>query len=206
MSIIRAQVILHTFDNLPENFCTNTFHFETVAGLTDPLAGEIVSDLASFYSSLRVWFSPVLNLEVEIKLFNLDDPTPRQPYNPGWSFMSAGWGSGGAPEEVACVMSIHASLPHTARRRGRVYLGPLVTGAVTGGSTTDFAKFSTTFVTAVKDAGDNMVASTSTPVWVVYSPTDDVGRAVTGGFVDNSPDTQRRRGHVATSRQLFGVD
>jgi hypothetical protein len=203
MPTVRAQVIMPSFTNVPADAATNTWHFGIVSGLTDALATDIVADLATFYTSIKLLLSPVLKSPFEVKLFELQDAPPRNPYKPGWGFTLAPLGTAGYAEEVACVLSSHAALPHTARRRGRVYLGPLSVTAVATGSSSAWTSISASAITTIKNAAIALRDSPTAPGWEVYSQADGIGRAVTGGWVDNSPDTQRRRGHDAASRNIW---
>jgi hypothetical protein len=203
MTTIRAQVILKTFTNVPADYASNTWHFSTVSGLTTALASDIVADLAAFYVAISSKLSPVISSTTEVKLFNLDDPVPRQPFEPGWGFTLGGRSAGGIAEEVALVLSSHAALPHTARRRGRVFLGPLGTSAIDNSTSSAWSKVNAATITAVKNAAIALRDSPTAPAWTVYSPTANLASDVTGGWVDDSPDTQRRRGHKASSRNIW---
>lgn len=113
-------------------------------------------------------------------------------------------GSAPLPAEVALVMSFQAaraSGQNQARRRNRVYLGPL------GGSApSSDGRPAPGFVTQVARAGSDLAAAASSSVnwnWVVWSPTEQQDYQVDNGWVDNSWDTQRRRGLAPTSRTTF---
>lgn len=104
------------------------------------------------------------------------------------------------PEESAVCISFSAAPPHTPRRRGRVYIGPLngsvcveenVTGImrVTPGVQQDFSAAAVRLANHV-DAG-----------WLIHSTIGGgTFAAVETGWVDNAFDTQRRRGPDASNR------
>lgn len=204
MADFHAQVVLHTADNVPENFISNTFSFEApslsgVSTLTTPL-------LKAFYDSLNTpLLSPVIAQNGhEIKYFELPGLTPNYPFDID-VFNLAGVPSGTAlPDEVSICLSFQgvvvAGLPQ-ARRRGRVFLGPLKTTAATAN------RPSTTALTAVGVAAVNLrtsFAALGTGYWwTVWSPSNGSSTVITNGWSDNAFDTQRRRGVLATSRAVW---
>lgn len=101
--------------------------------------------------------------------------------------------SAGAPGPVGDV------LPR-ARRRGRVFLGPLNSLAIDASSGRPLV--STTFRTNIADAFSTLHAAMGanvTPLQV-FSRTDHAMRRVNGIWIDDAFDTIRRRGIQATSR------
>jgi len=89
------------------------------------------------------------------------------------------------------------------RRTGRVYLGPLNSSAfaASGGE----VYLATAFINAMK-AGIEQVTTQATAVGahlMVWSRADAAVRQVTGGVIDNAPDTQRRRGVSSTARTVW---
>jgi hypothetical protein len=110
------------------------------------------------------------------------------------------------PAEVSACISYHADttgVPEevgatrpAARRRGRLYIGPLQTGVL---GTTGMLR--SDFFDALRGAGIFLNAIAGLGVeWQVWSRADAAVRPVVGGFVDNAFDTQRRRGPAATLR------
>lgn len=94
-----------------------------------------------------------------------------------------------------------------ARRRGRVFIGPISTGGITENSGSNFEVIpSTQLVGTIAQAAETELlggAYTGGFEWVVYSPTDDDAYPVVEGFVDNAFDTQRRRGNESTGRSVW---
>lgn len=86
-----------------------------------------------------------------------------------------------------------------ARRRGRVYFGPL------GGAAEASGRPGTTLLSAVVAFGAALLSESNLAdwTWVVYSTVNNGGAPVTNGWVDNSFDTQRRRGLEWTARTTF---
>jgi len=115
----------------------------------------------------------------------------------------------GLPEETCICFSQKAAYVsgiNPQSQRGRVYIGPLASGALAGATAgqsnwTNPAEFKTSLmnllIAAATDlAGHNAAAHT----WVIFSPTLSQSFDVDYVFVDNAPDTQRRRGAKADLR------
>jgi hypothetical protein len=120
----------------------------------------------------------------------------------------------GLPTEVAAVLSFHADLTGVveesgstrpkARRRGRIFVGPLTVTAVDT-STPPFKLDSGLNLTLREAAVDLMDEADADSVpWCVWSRSDTTLRPVVGGWTDDAPDTQRRRGFAATTRVVWG--
>lgn len=125
--------------------------------------------------------------------------------------------------EACLVSSIHGDLtdiPETAtnptpppavirpaaRRRGRIFVGPISTTGISENAGTDFEVVpSTQLRSTVAQATEDLMNAAFTGGWelAVYSPTADEAYPVVGGFVDNAFDTQRRRGNEATGRTVW---
>lgn len=210
MSIIRAQVRLHHSSALPEDDAINTFHFQS------EVAGRSVSDdwtaiynaLTAFYGSIDTYLSRELSGQPTVTIYDLSDAEPRVPTlelnMTGVSFPAS---DNALPEEVALCLSfqgVAVSGEPQARRRGRVFLGP-----INGSANTVDGRPTTSFLNAVATAAGVLV-DISGPSWVVYSRTDDptpgvdsVAPLVNNGWIDNSFDTQRRRGQAPTARTTW---
>lgn len=118
------------------------------------------------------------------------------------------------PNEVAAVLSFHADLTGIpeesgatrprARRRGRIYLGPLVGYAVS--MEDPIPMLNSNLRTCMQQAAVRLAddAETAGGYWSVWSRADSTVRPIVGGWTDNAPDTQRRRGPVASSRSTYG--
>lgn len=215
MPVIRAQVTIPYDSGLPEDVAVNTFHF--FAAAADQQAIDDVNGLLdNFYSAIpageggafTAFYSNIVNsAAARIKTYNLDSPEPRQPldtYDPQWAWAGAG---SPLPQEVALCLSFQAvgvSGSPQARRRGRVYLGPLAVTAIEA-STSD-ARPESDLISRMASAASELLADsiTSTARWVVYSEAaGGVGYNVDNGWVDNAFDIQRRRGVAPTARTTF---
>ena len=200
---VRAQVILKTADGIPANFLSNSWAFQ----LTTPASqtAAVTTALVAFYNIARAYYGPaVAQNGHEIKYSELPGVKPNYPFDVDtWNFSSAPVGTA-LPREVAACLSFQgaraAGAPQ-ARRRGRVYLGPLSTNALTG------ELIATGMLTAVASAANTL--RTAIPAiaadcwWGVWSHAESHLVPIVDGWVDNAPDTQRRRGVKASSRTTF---
>jgi len=209
MPNFRVMAVFQAFTNLPEDRFVNTFHF------SDPFNSEIevMSAVHDFYEGdrpstkpLADHLSPTILRPYEIKVYNLADPEPRVPEIfaqtlPDRPLQS----STGVPEEVAICVSYHGAPPRTARRRGRIYFGPLgSTGEeVFPASSAAFTRVPDPLITDLIDAAEQLIAAGVG--WCVRStvPAENFV-PITGGWVDNRFDTQRRRGPEVSLRTTFG--
>lgn len=206
MALLDVQVTLAMLSGIPEDAATNVWHFDD--GEQSATWESIASALEDFYAAFRIAFSPlVANQGHEIKMYRVSDPEPRAPVYQTVFQLGAATSGSALPPEVSVVLSYHAEqvsgVPQ-ARRRGRVYLGPLNTSQV--GSD---GRLSTVCLTNVENAVDALLAEQATFglwKWSTHSKVSNSGAEVAGGWVDNEPDTQRRRGREATVREVFVWD
>jgi hypothetical protein len=109
------------------------------------------------------------------------------------------------PEEVAVCMSYSAvsTGANPARRRGRVYLGPLNTNVCTSGAVQPLvpAGFQELIVGAANDFAAALTGHDVT--WSVHSTVDDAAFTIVQVSVDNAFDTMRKRGRDATGSALL---
>lgn len=98
----------------------------------------------------------------------------------------------------------HVGTPRPkARRRGRLYVGPLNNGAFNEDQPA--CPLAPAFTLALRRAGSELKVALGTGGngWGVWSRRDKVVRRVTGGWTDDAPDIQRRRGITPTTRALW---
>lgn len=99
-----------------------------------------------------------------------------------------------------------------ARRRGRVYIGPLNDTVLQGNGTAAPPRPSVDFVNLLtakmQDLRENAQTGAGTggasAPWVIWSRAGGAIHNVVGGWVDNAWDTQRRRGNETTTRTQWG--
>lgn len=210
MSVHRCLVTMPTASNIPADSVTNTFHFEGSGADPD----NVFDMIEDFYNtpatgaSQRVasWLSKALAGEGStMKLYDLADDEPRSPVATRVWEVDSPSAAAALPSEVAFCLSYQAAMASgvpRARRRGRIYLGPLSESTSVDGVP------AATFQEDVLLSASELLAASDASVswtWVVYSPTTSTGHTVVGGWVDNAFDTQRRRGPQATARTLWPV-
>lgn len=207
MTILRAQVALESDSGLPEDRVVNTWHFLSDE-LDTTLDIELINtQLKLFYENIDNRLGQQLSGEWRVRFYDLGDPEPRTPVadflNPVLTPAA-----NCLPAEVAVCLSYHAapvSGTSQARRRGRLFIGPLSTSWL-GASVSPDVRPDGTNINQLKGAAATMLAASNaaaTWAWVIYSPTDNLARGIVGGYVDNAFDTQRRRGGSPTIRTVF---
>lgn len=214
--IAQVQVRLLKDTGLPEDVFINTWYFRTAplntvadnaASIATMLDAFYANDFGSPLGSIADWVPQYVN-EVRYVFYDLGSALPRFPVTPtgaSQDYILGGWVGGGSnasamPEEAAICLSYYSG--NGPRRRGRVYLGPFTTAPQTydnGG-----VRPSTSARGRIAAAALNVRDSTQNATWVQVSPTDGVANDVTGGWVDDAMDTQRRRGAPPTARTTWG--
>lgn len=216
MAIYRAQFTLPYYTNLPTDVVVNDWHFSwTIGNPVDSNYEDLRDDLIDFYNAvysgglagdvMAPWCRPA---DASLKIYNINDPTPRAPRWEGPAALADNRvSSSGIPLETALCCSFQGdplSGVNQARRRGRIFLGGL--GAATDtGDTTHFPKPDPTLQVNINIAAEALAVATAAHqwLWVVYSRMNGTGAAVTNGWVDNAWDTQRRRGNEPTARAVW---
>ena len=212
MPVVRAQVIIASDNALPEDVCVNVFHFEGPGDFQLPaLQDDILNRLRSFYNDAGDGGGNVASMlgstvkpdSCRIKLYELVGPPPHPPIRDE-PLNLAGSGTAQLPREVALVLSFQGNRVAgvvQARRRGRVFIGPLTTSILDDAND---ARPTLARRSDLKSAGARlMAANTSAARWVVRSTVGAGTTVIENGWVDNAFDTQRRRGSKPTSRLLF---
>jgi hypothetical protein len=207
-------ITLHHDSGLPEDDMVNTFHFvdATATTFVEDDAQDIATICENFYtatptgetSGLDTMLSQQLSGTGTSKVYDLSDPTPRVPlFTHSFSLTVGSAGTGGLPSEVALCLSYSAfpvSGQPAARRRGRIYIGPLQNNTLTNGRPT------TALINRIGAAGSDLRTGTGLPgdfVWGVRSDVNNSTVAIADLYVDNAFDTQRRRGERPTARTTF---
>lgn len=209
MALHRFDVRIPSFTQLPEDELVNTWHFEdTAVGTTDydnvrDLLLDFYDDVpgdSTFSLSSRM-SSQAIGSTWRIIGYNLAEPEPRYPvYESTMSITDLGT-SAALPPEVALVLSFESnpvSGEPQARRRNRKFIGGFGTAALENNG-----RPAQVTIDIMRNAAAALLRASALAVswdWKVYSPTNDEFTDVDGGWVDNSFDTQRRRGHASTAR------
>lgn len=213
MPHVTAQVVFPMFTQIPSDVITNTLNFNNETPVTLEAAGDALQPIIEdFYRDVygSTIFANYLAINsAHINFYRSDSPIPRVPYTKNlWSSTAPATVATTVPTEVAAVLSFQADRePGTpqARMRGRIYLGGLGPSAMQTSTASVYPTLAPAFRTAITDAATAMrdAAALANLSWGVYSRTDQRIVAVTNGWVDNSPDTQRRRSVDSTLRTLW---
>lgn len=228
MSFLLVQHALQGVSGLPEDRYVNTFHLQGTGPPTEPQMVAIKDALVEFYgvtagpTTIGAYLSGVARgVGRTVKIYDHQAVKPRAPLyefiDPLAPFPNNG--EAAFPNEVAMCISFSApklSGAVAARRRGRIYLGPL-NGTTSGLVATVEPRPSTAFQTVCLDRFRQLLVAFTAAghLPMVYSPTIDAGdtgdtgafSVVTQYWVDDAFDTQRRRGGRAltkTVQQLAG--
>jgi hypothetical protein len=215
MTAYRVMFIGHGPSNLAEDHVVNTFHFwkAGAAEVGDPLsAAAAVTD---FYNGLGTganlqnskigsYLSAWVQRSAELRVYNMADEKPRVPTIVPITLPAVA-GAGGLPEEVALTVTLKGNPPDTARRRGRIYVGPLITGAMLDATASIPARPAAIFITDLVKAASRLTTATALALrWSIRSSMPEENYVViNGGYIDNAFDTQRRRGPDPSLRTLF---
>nr|CRY97718.1 hypothetical protein [uncultured prokaryote] len=186
--------------SVPADVVINTFVFDKAGLVTGNGYAEIVERLDTFYYGLTgaqaASVGSYLHNALSGLTYYLRD-TDAAKGTPGEEIESDDFTrtsaiSSSLPPDVALCVSYRAAPPVTARRRGRIYLGPL-----RGGSTlvdSDGKLLDAAHDNIVAAAEGLSTSSGSNPVrWVVASRAGNTAADIVSGYVDSSFDTQRRR-------------
>lgn len=220
MSIVQIQHTLQGHSGQPEDRFVNSFWVVTPSA-PDGLAMTSMADaITAFYSStgagLGSWLSRMANAPGRtIKMYDWAEPKPRVPIYERSDVVAPFTSSTESlPAEVACCLSFEGTQQsgvNQARRRGRIYLGPLSVSANGVTSVTPFvSRPSNTFRAAVLVAAENLrQALLPSGIWSVFSPRTFPEAGATAEivrfWVDDAWDTQRRRGVRALATDSFPV-
>lgn len=221
MGAVTLTVVTLNKDSLvPRDAVQNTFAFLTPLGAISTEITAIETALKDFYNTvtstthavneyLALDLSTAANANT-FEHYNLDGHLDGSPH--GSPIATGTWtltatGAFNLPPELAICLTFHSaygsdvefgaggSRPR-ARDRGRVYIGPLSTGAF---STSSPPVVATNPLATIPAAAARLRDDANT-VWAQWSRAASEVNPVAAGWVDNAPDVQRRRGLVATAR------
>ena len=217
MTTLRATVDLPNVNGLPADTFTNTWHW--LSNFVDRLDGAVMAHdlLSTFYQAIDGLLAATIDTTATVNVYDLEDPAPRVPIYTNTIALTLG-ANAPLPSEVACVLSFNGTLVSgtpQARRRGRIFLGPLDSAVMDDTLGQSLIQISSCTVIA-EAAGIMQAAGDPAEVqWAVFSPTiagpppwslGEIFAATTSvvaGYVDNAFDTQRSRGVAATNRSIF---
>lgn len=197
-----AQITLKTVDALPENYLSNQFCIDVdTPGETD--SDTIADAFIAFYSSLTTTvFSSWLSQTGHVcKLYQAGGPKPNYPFYEKTINLTSAPSGTGLPTEVAMCLSFQgtrtAGLPQ-ARRRGRIYIGPLK--ATVNSNQRPLLAAREDIRDAALQLYTDLAAVPGSAGWCVWSALDGLAVPLDNCWVDDSFDTQRSRGQAPTTR------
>jgi len=202
MADVTAQVTLKMKSGVTADYVSNTFHLIGIEEGTDDTA--VATAIEELYDDLAPGLSSVVSQTGHIlKLYVTGAPAPNYPYAEIEFAMATDPTGATLPQEVACCISYEAKREsglNQKRRRGRIYIGPLDVaagdlGRPTAGLIDLLLDSAETFALAIQ-----AIDTLGVGFWGVYSPTNGSTQAIKTISVDNTYDTQRRRGLGSTNR------
>lgn len=218
MPLYRIQCSLPYKTGLPQDVITNTFHFETDGSWVGADSTEIVERMQDYYEAIYAvddtyaMIADYVERFFIIKVFDANPPVSPNPpiYTAQIGLTLSGTSVNALPAEVAVVSSQRTALVPGARLGryfNRHYLGGFTTRILDATTVPDSPPV---VRTAIRDrfalaASTLFLANDSGLSWVIGRKVAGVWQAevMTGGFVGNEPDTQRRRGVVQAARSVW---
>lgn len=214
---LRALVTIPMDSGIAADAVTNTFYVDggQVGDSDVDVADNFHDDLTVFYQAIAAAIfpnevAPLLN----VRYYNLGHAKPRVPIHEETIAHGSVSGTAGFPHEVAVCLSFrgeYESGTPNARRRGRVFLGPVKRdfGDIDG---SDWAIPEADRLEIAAAAQVLAAAGNDTAQWSIYSPTTDVLSSlddamvdVVAGWVDNAFDTIRSRGRKTNARTNWPI-
>ena len=213
---IRVLSILQGISGLPEDRYVNTWAFSSDVADTEVAQTAAMAKVANFFltpppggPAVKAYLAgtSIDESACELRAYWMGETPPRTPLIQEFIIGTLPT-TQALPSEVAVCESYYAGT-NKPSNRGRVYIGPLHTGAL-GGSASQEPIVTGELQIALNNAGKNLAEDDTGPRWCVLGlnagKTARELKVITGGWVDNAFDTQRRRGADATTRTPWVVD
>ena len=204
----RALFIRSGRSGLPRDVFVNTLYFLADAD-KDVGPSDINDALQDFWEgtsgqthNISYYISQFCLPNVMTKVYKMSDAKPREPIIFEHEDTTS-HATGALPEEVAVCLSFSGASPLTARRRGRIFIGPLNPTAMDteGGTVKSIVKGTLQVDLSV---AAKRLANQTAAGWLVHSSMSGGSyAAVETGWIDDALDIQRRRGPEATSRYTW---
>jgi hypothetical protein len=192
-----VQVLLRDVNGLPEDVYINVLHFNINA--PDTIEGTCDDINAAYATLLPVLSGRIASMTIKVYPPGINPTGPE--FTKDYVFDPA---QSPAPNELACCLSyatVDDPEQSTARRRGRIYVGPLAASAVNADRPDSILRdFILDFGELLGSAGN---AGNST--WRMKSQVDNVYATIESIWVDDAWDVQRRRGLAPTLRDTRDV-
>lgn len=219
MATARVQVSLDRRSAFPADVVTNTMHFTSALGdfVDATAAGELADAIDAFYLAFDERLGAPLAGTGTIAVYDMAEAEPRVPVlERAITPLTVGVNS--LPSEVAMCLSFRADIAsgdNARRRRGRIYVGPLITGWSVVSAPLNEPRPLTTYQDQVMNAAAanlSPVTGTSGMTLCVFSEADFSGGdpdlaayPVVEYWMDDAFDTQRRRGPAPTTRRVVAA-
>lgn len=215
--LLRIQSALKGKSGLPTDQFVNNLYVETLSEWDTSMASDFAGAIRNFFedvpagggtANIRSRLSPTIDQNGHsVKIYRMEDATPRVPLDEWTWNMTAAPAGTALPSEVAMCLSFSAARTsgvNMARRRGRIFIGPLNTTAQTPdafGNPRPTAAFAADLRLAGQAFAVDMNGSIRTGVHVIHSPTTGPAARfpVADYWTDDAFDTQRRRGAERTA-------
>lgn len=223
MSIhIKTTVQLPYPSGLPGDLATNTFYFSTANDEPDEAQwSALINNVVAFYNTAQGTDAAPLGAFMSEYISRSQCSVRNAPYDPvtgdeiGDAFvvpftLAASSDSQDLPLEVAICCSFYSDNPlildrPAARRRGRVFLGPLVVSANESVVDGTPPLVNGNLLTYIAHNCEALMYQMTDDAWTweIYSRTNRELYNVTGGWIDNDFDTIRSRGAEASVRRSW---
>jgi hypothetical protein len=224
MAVARVQVTIPRVNDIPADAVVNTLHYQLQDAGGAPLGDFILEADAvlladsvadAFAGSSSLWSNLVKN-ELTVEVYDMAAPEPRVPLAVDTRTGFGARASSAYPGEIAVCLSHRAEATSgaiAARRRGRIYLGPIPSsaGAVAANGevrvSTTYRNNVLTFAASLEEGAATLpdvfrLGVFSRTSLVNPNDPDAAFSRSTEWFIDDAFDIQRRRGAAPTVRQV----
>lgn len=218
-----VQNVFHGATGLPHDVFVNSFIFRnTQQPSVESAEGRAMDCVKDFYSTVKsgsldatASVNHIIGLMASYvtrwtqKCYDLGNPpgdrVPIEREYTGTDFPARGSSGTPLPAELSVVLSLQTAYTGPWGR-GRLYMGPFNT--ISADVPANYGGVSVTKATRDRlalQAGWLALGNGRDMEWCVYSGAKNRMQRVTGGWVDDAWDVQRRRGHEPTMRQNWGT-
>lgn len=222
MAILRSEVHLPFTTNLPKDVSINALHWSVDGDADNDANWDAIANLVQAFWNDEVggvapgeYLSSIIKRDTDacfIKFYDAEADPQVLLGQRNFTLAATPVAETNYPNEVAICLSLTctpATIVPVRRRRGRMYVGPVNVGVE--GSRTVGGEEVPAVATGVRGvfAGACEAMATQTDsdfvAWGVWSTVNEALYVITGGFVDNDFDTQRRRQYPSTARTTWGT-
>lgn len=206
MALFLVQATLGVAQGDPADWVSNSFWFDGGAGDQQNLLDMVDDFYTGEVAGKRGLRDALGGVDfLEIKTYNHSDPKPRAPVATRYKTLGGIAAPYSGPPQLSVVLSYEADplsgVPR-ARRRGRLFLGPI------NMIYTEERYIPPALRNKVTEAATALVQASDASVswsWVVHSRASGSNSVIRTGWVDNSWDVMRSRKWPATIRQLWPI-